>query len=86
VVPSKINKNVTDLFLVHKLPLSLEHLGAPGLQLRGLVLEAAAREMLLPARDVSGLREDVQISAQTARDDRHVPPPLQGHRRFKNIV
>ena len=60
-------------------------LGSTSLQLRGLVLETAAGKMLLPARNVSGLGEDVQVRVEAARDDRHVPAAFKGHL-FQNSV
>ena len=53
--------------------------GSSSLQLRGLVLEAAAGQMLLPARDVPGLGKDVQVCAEATRDDRHVSAAFKGH-------
>ena len=48
------------------------------MQLRRLVLETSARKMLFPARDVSGLGEDVQVGAKATRNDRHLLAPVQG--------
>ena len=55
------------------------------MQLRRLVLETSARKMLFPARDVSGLGEDVQVGAKATRNDRHLLAPVQGIEKQTNI-